>query len=68
LVICPASTPRNNKAAAYSAENKTFQDIAAETVAYYTKVLAWFTGVLAVSTIGLWGATYLTLRHAEKNG
>lgn len=35
------------KSATHTTENETIQDIAAETVAYYTKVLAWFTGVLA---------------------
>jgi hypothetical protein len=46
------------KAATLGVENKTFQDIAAETVAYYTKMLAWFTAVLASSTIGLWIVTW----------
>jgi hypothetical protein len=40
------------KSATHTAENKTTQDIAAEIVAYYTKVLAWFTGVLALASIG----------------
>jgi hypothetical protein len=40
------------ESAAHAAENKTTQDIAAEIVAYYTKVLAWFTGVLALASIG----------------
>jgi hypothetical protein len=39
------------KAAAHAAENKTIQDISAETVAYYMKMLAWFTGVLAVGVL-----------------
>jgi hypothetical protein len=30
---------------------KSVQDISAETVAYYTEVLAWFTGVLAVTSL-----------------
>jgi hypothetical protein len=34
-------------------------------VAFYTFILALFTLVLAVSTIGLWIVTYLTLRHAR---
>jgi hypothetical protein len=36
---------------------------AEERFAYYTLALAWLTGVLAVSTLGLWIATILTLRH-----
>lgn len=36
-------------------------------VAFYTSLLAIFTFVLAVSTIGLWIVTYLTLRHARED-
>jgi hypothetical protein len=36
-------------------------------VAFYTSILAVFTFVLAVSTIGLWGVTWLTLRHARQD-
>jgi hypothetical protein len=50
-----AQPPRHAQAhsAAHTAENKTNQDIAAEIVAYYTKVLAWFTGIMAIATISL---------------
>lgn len=37
-----------NSETAKSAPQESVQDISAETVAYYTKVLAWFTGVLAI--------------------
>ena len=36
------------KSAAQTPENKTIQDVAAETIAYYTEILAWFTGILAL--------------------
>jgi hypothetical protein len=40
------------KNAAHATENKTTQDISAEIVAYYTKVLAWFTAILAFASMG----------------
>jgi len=36
-----------------------------DAVAFYTSLLAAFTFVLAISTIGLWLVTYFTLRHAR---
>src|SRR5437660_11152131 len=39
---------------------------AEERIADYTLALAWLTGVLAFSTIGLWIATALTLRHSRE--
>ncbi len=39
---------------------------AEERVADYTLWLAWLTGVLAVSTTGLWAVTYFTLRHGRE--
>jgi hypothetical protein len=44
-----------------------WQKAACDPVAYFTLWLVGFTGVLAVSTIGLWWATYRTLAHAEKS-
>jgi hypothetical protein len=35
-----------------NAANESIQDTSAETIAYYTKVLAWFTGLLATISIG----------------
>src|SRR5580658_9626305 len=40
------------KDAAYSAGHESIQDISAEIIAYYTKVLAWFTAILAIVSIG----------------
>jgi hypothetical protein len=37
-----------------------------DAVAFYTSVLALFTGVLGVSTVGLWIATNRTLKHAQE--
>jgi hypothetical protein len=46
---------RTNGPRAYEAQNESIQDVSAETVAYYTKVLAGFTGVLAlVSCLQIW--------------
>jgi hypothetical protein len=57
------------KSAAHTTENKTSQDIAAEIIAYYTKVLAWFTAVLAFASIGqgvmLLRADKITRRAAD---
>ena len=52
--------------AANCTDNQKTQDVAAQIVATYTKLLAWFTAVLALSTIGLWSVSYLSLRHANK--
>jgi len=40
---------------------------AEETIAFYTKALAWFTAVLAVSTIGLWAVTWLAGRRQSRD-
>lgn len=42
------------------------QGSAEERVANYTLALAWLTGVLAVSTIGLWVYAGLTLKHSRE--
>jgi hypothetical protein len=41
-----------------TAPDKSQKDITDERIASYTLLLAWFTGVLAVSTIGLWVVTW----------
>jgi hypothetical protein len=49
----PLSKPNAEKheTTKHRAEQESIQDISAEAVAYYTKVLAWFTGVLAAVSI-----------------
>jgi hypothetical protein len=55
--LTPPQQPhgRTNGPGAYETQKESVQDISAETVAYYTKVLAGFTGVLAlVSCLQIW--------------
>ena len=72
----PASKPhtQENTSRAQTPAAESRQEIEAETVAYYTKALAWFTGVLAVVSaaqgIALFGANKtvrLTAEAAEKS-
>jgi len=47
-------------------KEKSYQDISAEIIAYYTKVLACFTGILAIATIGLGTGTYFQVKLARQ--
>lgn len=47
-----------------SPKNESIQDTPAEVIAYYTNVLAWFTGLLAVVSIGQGYALYRSDRTA----
>ena len=58
--------PQAETSGGRSATNESIQDIAAEAVAQYTKMVAWFTFVLAISTMGLWWATWKSARTAER--
>jgi len=49
--IDSAPYQENYAASEESPAEESVQDIAAETVAKYTKVLAWFTGVLALASL-----------------
>jgi hypothetical protein len=52
----PKGTQQNKPTSA--PEQKNQKDIGDERLADYTLLLAWFTGVLAVSTVGLWIVTW----------
>jgi hypothetical protein len=52
----PKGTQQNR--ATHIAEQKSQKDVTDERLADYTLLLAWFTAVLAVSTIGLWIVTW----------
>ena len=49
-----------------AAQHKPANVSAEERLANYTYWLTWLNGILAVSTVGLWGVTYITLRHGRK--
>jgi hypothetical protein len=49
--LCPINNYQYHRPAS-NAARESIQDISAETVAYYTKALAWFTGLLATISIG----------------
>jgi hypothetical protein len=65
-----SSQPPQNKAPDQHTAEATKQvgppSTADERIADYTLALAWLTGVLAVSTVALWGVTVLTLRHSRE--
>jgi hypothetical protein len=76
LTVTPFYGAPYNQAASAAADSSQNQQsyVAAfwkwtthDPVAFYTSLLAVFTFVLAVSTIGLWIVTYLTLRHARQD-
>lgn len=52
----PKSAQQNKPA--HTAEQKSQKDITDERLADYTQLLAWFTAILAISTIGLWIVTW----------
>jgi hypothetical protein len=47
-------------------KNEATRISAEERIADYTWWLTWLTGILAGSTVGLWGVTYFTLRHGRE--
>jgi hypothetical protein len=49
----------------YATEHESVQDISAQIVARYTKVLAWFTGILALATMGLGASTIIQINLAR---
>jgi hypothetical protein len=63
-----AQPPRYPQArsAAYGTEHESIQDISAQIVAYYTKVLAWFTAILALATMGLGASTIIQINLARR--
>src|ERR1700688_1769194 len=50
-----------------TAESKSQKDLTDERLADYTFLLAWFTGVLAVSTVGLWIVTWRAGRSQSRD-
>jgi hypothetical protein len=63
----PKSTQQTKSA--HTAEQKSQKDITDERLADYTLLLAWFTGILAVSTIGLWIVTWrASIKQARDMG
>jgi hypothetical protein len=56
IVWHSSQSPKNTRQnkSAHTTEQKSQKDITDERLADYTLLLAWFTGILAVSTIGLW--------------
>jgi hypothetical protein len=48
-------------------DHKGAKGSAEERIVDYTWWLAWLTGILAASTVGLWGVTYFTLRHGRES-
>jgi uncharacterized protein YpmS len=69
-VVAPFQPPQHEQQQQQSAnpgaDQKSTKIATEERIADYTWWLAWLTGVLAFSTIGLWVATILTLRHSRE--